>query len=98
MAVIEESPVHLPPTIPSSQNTNPGQPGNNMGGSFDPISDRFGEVKELEEMFSKLNPLAEEFVPPSLANPSHGSEKGFNGNGFGLDQGLRLGSGRQWVL
>ncbi|KAL4285760.1 hypothetical protein HN51_053308 [Arachis hypogaea] len=29
------------------------------------------ETKDLEELLSKLNPMAEEFVPPSLAN-SHG--------------------------
>ncbi|XP_051145134.1 polyadenylate-binding protein-interacting protein 11-like isoform X2 [Andrographis paniculata] len=28
------------------------------------------EMRELEEMFSKLNPMAQEFVPPSLANPN----------------------------
>lgn len=78
------------PILNAPQVVNPGQPDSN----------RFGEVKELEEMFSKLNPLAKEFVPPSLTNPSRGSE-----NGFWLDPSLRLGDGgvnpsfgRQWVL
>ncbi|KAK6122513.1 hypothetical protein DH2020_043741 [Rehmannia glutinosa] len=29
------------------------------------------EMKELEEMFSKLNPMAQEFVPPSLATSNN---------------------------
>lgn len=35
------------------------------------------DMRDLEELLSKLNPMAEEFVPPSLAN--HGSP----GGGFG---------------
>ena len=49
-------------------------------------------VKELEEMFSKLNPLAEEFVPPSLTNPNPGSRNGFY-TGSGLDRSMRFGDG-----
>lgn len=30
------------------------------------------EMRDLEELLSKLNPMAEEFVPPSLANGNHG--------------------------
>jgi len=28
------------------------------------------EMRDLEELLSKLNPMAEEFVPPSLASPA----------------------------
>lgn len=35
------------------------------------------DMRELQELFSKLNPMAEEFVPPSLANNG-----GFYGNGL----------------
>lgn len=41
------------------------------------------DIRELQELFSKLNPMAEEFVPPSLANS--------NGNYHGLN-GLHMGS------
>ncbi|KAL8150323.1 hypothetical protein V2J09_020131 [Rumex salicifolius] len=50
-------------------------------------------VKKLEEMFSKLNPMAEEFVPPYLTNPSSGFENGLFVNGFGLNQMMGLGNG-----
>lgn len=47
------------------------------------------EMRDLVEMLSKLNPLAEEFVPPSLA--ANGPNNNFNlnpgyfgGNGFGF--------------
>ncbi|TQD98967.1 hypothetical protein C1H46_015437 [Malus baccata] len=35
------------------------------------------DMRELRELFSKLNPMAEEFVPPSLAN-GHGLNAGNN--------------------
>ncbi|XP_059667312.1 polyadenylate-binding protein-interacting protein 12 isoform X2 [Cornus florida] len=35
------------------------------------------EMRDLEEMLSKLNPLAEEFVPPSLANNGHAPAFGY---------------------
>ncbi|XP_077234163.1 polyadenylate-binding protein-interacting protein 12-like [Tasmannia lanceolata] len=38
------------------------------------------DMRDLEELLSKLNPMAEEFVPPSLAN--HGFGGGFYSNGF----------------
>ncbi|KAA8533541.1 hypothetical protein F0562_031025 [Nyssa sinensis] len=42
------------------------------------------EMRDLEEMLSKLNPMAEEFVPPSLANhrpiPSSESDFGYTNN------------------
>lgn len=49
------------------------------GGDLQMNGDHVGEsfnrdMRELRELFSKLNPMAEEFVPPSLAN-NHG---GFN--------------------
>ncbi|XP_030951725.1 polyadenylate-binding protein-interacting protein 11-like isoform X2 [Quercus lobata] len=37
------------------------------------------DMRELQELFSKLNPMAEEFVPPSLAN---------NNQGFNLNAGF----------
>ncbi|GLT64636.1 hypothetical protein SLA2020_371160 [Shorea laevis] len=41
----------------------------------DEVEDSFKrDIRELQELFSKLNPLAEEFVPPSHAN------HGLNGN------------------
>lgn len=44
------------------------------------------DIRELQELFSKLNPMAEEFVPPSLTgNGFNGRFIGsnFNGNGNG---------------
>ncbi|KAK9169790.1 hypothetical protein Syun_001930 [Stephania yunnanensis] len=38
------------------------------------------DMRDLEELLSKLNPMAEEFVPPSLV--SHGSQAGFFANNF----------------
>ncbi|KAL6957768.1 poly(A) polymerase Cid12 [Sarracenia purpurea var. burkii] len=42
------------------------------------------EMRDLEEMLSKLNPMAEEFVPPSLANhrpvPPSGGHLGYPNN------------------
>ncbi|KAJ6764712.1 POLYADENYLATE-BINDING PROTEIN-INTERACTING PROTEIN 10 [Salix koriyanagi] len=38
------------------------------------------DMNDLVEMLSKLNPMAEEFVPPSLAN-----HHGYFGNGFGFN-------------
>ncbi|XP_077248428.1 polyadenylate-binding protein-interacting protein 12-like [Tasmannia lanceolata] len=38
------------------------------------------DMRDLEELLSKLNPMAEEFVPPSLAN--HGSTLGLFPNNF----------------
>lgn len=40
------------------------------------------DIRELEELLSKLNPMAEEFVPPSLVN--NGSAGGVGGGGGGL--------------
>ncbi|GAB4858605.1 Poly(A) RNA polymerase cid11 [Ancistrocladus abbreviatus] len=37
------------------------------------------DIRDLEEMLSKLNPMAEEFVPPSLVN-----YRSVGGNGFGF--------------
>ncbi|KAK1306195.1 Polyadenylate-binding protein 2 [Acorus calamus] len=38
------------------------------------------DMRDLEELLSKLNPMAKEFVPPSLANNSHGLGGGFYQN------------------
>ncbi|XP_010267390.1 PREDICTED: polyadenylate-binding protein-interacting protein 12-like isoform X2 [Nelumbo nucifera] len=38
------------------------------------------DIRDLEELLSKLNPMAEEFVPPSLVN--HGSGGGLHTNSF----------------
>lgn len=44
------------------------------------------DMRELEEMFSKLNPMAEEFLPPSLAN---------NGGFFFMNSGKGVSNGRR---
>ena len=43
-------------------------------------SNGVNDMNDLVEMLSKLNPMAEEFVPPSLAN-----HHGYFGNGFGFN-------------
>ena len=45
-----------------------------------PKSNEVNDMNDLVEMLSKLNPMAEEFVPPSLAN-----HHGYFGNGFGIN-------------
>nr|CAD1840702.1 unnamed protein product [Ananas comosus var. bracteatus] len=49
------------------------------------------EMRDLEELLSKLNPMAEEFVPPSLVS-SHqhgaGGGAGFFSDGFKINSGL----------
>lgn len=41
------------------------------------------DIRRLAEMLSKLNPMAEEFVPISLANHNHGGGYGgYDGSGF----------------
>ncbi|XP_050227368.1 polyadenylate-binding protein-interacting protein 11-like [Mercurialis annua] len=58
------------------------QRSNGSGGGADLQRD----IRELQELFSKLNPLAEEFVPPSLANNNNNS---FNYNNYhGLNVGF----------
>ncbi|KAJ1418971.1 RNA-binding domain superfamily [Sesbania bispinosa] len=47
-----------------------------------------GDMRELEELLSKLNPMAEEFVPPSLTN-NHGYLAGPNA-GFGYTNNFIL--------
>ncbi|KAK8692770.1 hypothetical protein V6N13_070377 [Hibiscus sabdariffa] len=42
-------------------------------------------MSDLVEILSKLNPMAEEFVPPSLANHHHGNHFLENGFGFSTD-------------
>lgn len=52
------------------------------------------DMRELRELFSKLNPMAEEFVPPSLANNGgHGLNAAF-GNNLVLLQGNSGNGGR----
>nr|ACU19742.1 unknown [Glycine max] len=46
------------------------------------------DMRDLEELLSKLNPMAEEFVPPSLAN-THGLLAGPNA-GFGYTNNFIL--------
>ncbi|XP_044477106.1 polyadenylate-binding protein-interacting protein 11-like [Mangifera indica] len=53
--------------------------GSNGGGDFK------HDMRELQELFSKLNPMAEEFVPPSL-----GKTNGFNGGFFANNLHLLL--------
>lgn len=43
------------------------------------------EMRDLEDLLSKLNPMAEEFVPPSLAAPpAHAAAYGYYPNGGGF--------------
>ncbi|XP_008776478.2 polyadenylate-binding protein-interacting protein 11-like isoform X1 [Phoenix dactylifera] len=58
------------------------------------------EMRDLEELLSKLNPMAEEFVPPSLANHSYAAatgggvgvvDAGFDSNGFGAHHAVANG-------
>ncbi|WOL05235.1 polyadenylate-binding protein-interacting protein 12-like isoform X1 [Canna indica] len=51
------------------------------------------DMRDLEELLSKLNPMAEEFVPPYLAGMGNsygtaGSGVGFYADGFGVSDGL----------
>ncbi|KAB2608811.1 polyadenylate-binding protein-interacting protein 12-like [Pyrus ussuriensis x Pyrus communis] len=46
------------------------------------------DMRELRELFSKLNPMAEEFVPPSLAN-GHGLNAGFVNMALMMQNGNR---------
>ncbi|BFG32111.1 polyadenylate-binding protein-interacting protein 12 [Prunus yedoensis var. nudiflora] len=48
------------------------------------------DMRELRELFSKLNPMAEEFVPPSLAN-GHGLNAGFVNMALMMQNGNRNG-------
>ncbi|XP_055825996.1 polyadenylate-binding protein-interacting protein 12-like isoform X2 [Solanum dulcamara] len=57
------------------------------------------EMRDLEEMLSKLNPMAEEFVPPSLSSnhgvvpiPSGGEQFGFDAFNFVMQAGLSDGN------
>ncbi|KAJ4774701.1 Polyadenylate-binding protein-interacting protein 11 [Rhynchospora pubera] len=45
------------------------------------------EIRDLQELLSKLNPMAEEFVPPSLSSGVYGGASG-GGAGFGGGQAL----------
>ncbi|KAL5766079.1 hypothetical protein ACOSP7_016696 [Xanthoceras sorbifolium] len=56
---------------------------NNSDHRSDGRDDYKRDMRELQELFSKLNPMAEEFVPPSLANTNinnHGVNGGFFAN------------------
>ncbi|XP_004502742.1 polyadenylate-binding protein-interacting protein 12-like isoform X2 [Cicer arietinum] len=48
------------------------------------------EMRDLEELLSKLNPMAEEFVPPSLVTNYHGYLAGPNVGGFGYANNIML--------
>ncbi|KAL1141258.1 hypothetical protein V6Z11_A11G016500 [Gossypium hirsutum] len=57
--------------------------GTNGGGGKDELGDSFKrDMRELQELFSKLNPMAEEFVPHSLVN--NGLNGGFHTNNIAL--------------
>jgi hypothetical protein len=70
---------------------------NGGGDHHDDVGDSFNrDMRELRDLFSKLNPMAEEFVPPSHANNHHGINAGFvdftalmmqNGNRMGQING-----------
>lgn len=49
------------------------------------------DMRDLEELFSKLNPLAEEFVPPSLANNGLNFNGGFYINNSPMQNNTRNG-------
>ncbi|XP_052878165.1 polyadenylate-binding protein-interacting protein 11-like isoform X2 [Gossypium arboreum] len=57
--------------------------GTNGGGGKDELEDSFErDRRKLQELFSKLNPMAEEFVPHSLVN--NGLNGGFHTNNIAL--------------
>ncbi|KAJ0047610.1 hypothetical protein Pint_14803 [Pistacia integerrima] len=60
--------------------------GSNGGGDFK------HDMRELQELFSKLNPMAEEFVPPSLAK-TNGFTGGFFANNLHLLHNPNTGNG-----
>lgn len=76
-----------------------------LGGGEDDGGEGFKrDMRDLEEMLSKLNPMAEEFVPPSLSSlvgglqlvaPPQGAAAaghfGYNANGFMMQQLLNSG-------
>ncbi|KAK9275156.1 hypothetical protein L1049_022415 [Liquidambar formosana] len=49
------------------------------------------DMRDLEELFSKLNPMAEEFVPPSLANHGAKLNGGFYTNNSDMQNNNRNG-------
>ena len=52
--------------------------GGDLPRNGDHVGDSFNrDMRELRDLFSKLNPMAEEFVPPSLSS-NHGVNGGFN--------------------
>ncbi|XP_074566865.1 polyadenylate-binding protein-interacting protein 11-like [Curcuma longa] len=55
------------------------------------------EMRDLEELLSKLNPMAQEFVPPSLTvmGNSFGPGGVFYQNGLGVDDGVGNGGRRK---
>ncbi|KAF6159595.1 hypothetical protein GIB67_034557 [Kingdonia uniflora] len=59
--------------------------------------ERERDMRDLEELLSKLNPLAEEFVPPSLVNHHGGSDVdnggGFYGNNFLMPNTMMINNG-----
>ncbi|XP_072977525.1 polyadenylate-binding protein-interacting protein 11-like isoform X2 [Typha angustifolia] len=61
------------------------------------------EMRDLEDLLSKLNPMAEEFVPPSHRYGGGGGDLGFYPDGFGVngrveDDGVNGGgSGRRGI-
>lgn len=59
------------------------------GGHLQRNGDSGVDMRELQELFSKLNPMAEEFVPPSLAN--NGLNGGFYSNGSETHNNTRNG-------
>ncbi|XP_038688219.1 polyadenylate-binding protein-interacting protein 11-like isoform X2 [Tripterygium wilfordii] len=50
-------------------------------GDVDAVERFNRDMRELQELFSKLNPMAEEFVPPSLTN-GYGGLNGFASHGL----------------
>lgn len=48
------------------------------------------DIRDLEELLSKLNPMAEEFVPPSLVNGNNNFNYGLAGGGYGFANNFLL--------
>lgn len=69
-----------------------------LGSNGDDGSEGFKQkMRDLEEMLSKLNPMAEEFVPPSLSNhktllPSGGHPSYTNNFGMQINPGIANGN------
>ncbi|KAJ4866595.1 Polyadenylate-binding protein-interacting protein 10 [Raphanus sativus] len=74
-----------PPTPDSDDRTNETAGKSLTANGFNGGDGVKGEIKNLSDAFSKLNPMAKEFVPPSLARSQSG---GVSRNGLGFTNGF----------